>query len=265
MRVAWRRAVGVRVQLPSAADRWGGVGRGVDNAVAVVPVVRQHRPDVLRVRMGNPAVRSRLLRHLRGCLPDGTEHVAAPNLAMDAVPPDVRRRLDQAARRSVLARSHLLELLLRDPADAQPAELVFPLDASRCSHSGCGGQSPRRSDRAVRVFRAAAVRLDCRHHHRALPGRAHRLRQPVVAQLAHGRALYSARQRQVAGVAAGSSADRSLHGACIPEDALRGGRRCRAAQHLAGDEHVVLGAVDECQFRATSPGEHVRRIRQHHA
>ena len=42
-----------------------------------------------------------------GAEPRGAEHVADLDLAMDAVPPDVRRRPDQAARRLVLARSHV--------------------------------------------------------------------------------------------------------------------------------------------------------------
>ena len=118
------------------------------------------------------------------------------NLAMDAVPPDVRRRPDQAARRCVLARSHVPELLLRNPADAEPAELVFPLDAAEHPHRRRGIQSLRRSDRAVCLFRAAAVRD---RSPASSPSSSRALlivsRQSVVAQLAHGRALHSAHQR----------------------------------------------------------------------
>ena len=46
--------------------------------------------------------------------------------AVAAVPPRVRRRADQAARRPVLARPDLPVLPPRDPADARPAQLVVP-------------------------------------------------------------------------------------------------------------------------------------------
>ena len=47
-----------------------------------------------------------------------------------AVPGGVRRGADQAPRRSVLARPHLPGLPPRDPADAEPAQLVLPSAAA---------------------------------------------------------------------------------------------------------------------------------------
>ena len=58
-------------------------------------------------------------------------------------------------------------------------------------------------DRAVRVLRAAAVRVDRRPRHDPVPGRADRVRQPVVAELADGGAVHPADQRSMAVVAAG--------------------------------------------------------------
>jgi hypothetical protein len=45
-----------RAQFVPAAHVPLGGGRGLGAAVAAVPVLRQHRPDILRIRMGNPAV-----------------------------------------------------------------------------------------------------------------------------------------------------------------------------------------------------------------
>ena len=77
-------------------------------------------------------------------------------------------------------------------------------------HAGRRRVQPlRRTRRAVRVLRAAAVRLDRRHHHDPVSGRADRVRQSLVAELADDRALHSADQRPVARVAAGASAGRT--------------------------------------------------------
>ena len=51
----------------------------------------------------------------------------------------------------------------------------------------------------------------------------------------------------------------------VSDDALRGGRRCGVAEHRARDEHAVAAPDDERQLRAAASGEHVRRVRQHHA
>ena len=83
-------------------------------------------------------------------------HLALP---LAGVSRDVRRRIDQAARRSLLARSHLPQLLLRNPAHAESAELVFSLRARMDTHRRRGLQSFLRADRSVRLFPAAADQL----------------------------------------------------------------------------------------------------------
>ncbi len=65
-----------------------------------------------------------------------------------------RRRAHQAARRSVLARSHVPRLPLRDPAGAEPAQLVAPRRAARVPHGRHRVQPRRRARRAL----AAAAR-----------------------------------------------------------------------------------------------------------
>jgi Lipase maturation factor len=88
-------------------------------------------------------------------------------------------------RGSVLARPYLPELSLRDAADAESAELVFPY------RSGVGEQGRRAvqsffgADRAVLLFPAAALCGDCGSGHDPVSVVHHRERQSVVAELAH--------------------------------------------------------------------------------
>ena len=52
----------------------------------------------------------------------------------------------------------------------------------------------------------------------------------------------------------------------IRSTVLRGHAQCRGiAEHRARHEHAVAGADDERQLQSAAPGEHVRRVRQHHA
>src|SRR5581483_12460376 len=97
--------------------------------------------------------------------PDGAS--ANSNLAFSLafVPHHVRRRIDQAARRSLLARSHVPELLLRDPAHAQSAELVFSLGSAVGEQGRRVVQSLLRIDSAVRLLPAATDCRNGRSHH----------------------------------------------------------------------------------------------------
>ena len=106
-------------------------------AVGAVPVDRQRRADLLRLRLGVAAAGGRLPgdlpRQRTGRRPRSWCCWPA---SLAAVPGRVRRRADQAARRSVLARPDLPGLPPRDPADARPAELVLPPPArGRCTGS----------------------------------------------------------------------------------------------------------------------------------
>src|SRR5436190_7930485 len=76
----------VRAQLASAADGWRGIGCGVGGALDAVSLVRQRRPDVLQLWMGDAAVRGWFCHHLRRRESHGTKHVAHLDLEMDIVP-----------------------------------------------------------------------------------------------------------------------------------------------------------------------------------
>src|SRR5579884_2713184 len=89
-------------------------------------VVGKRGPDLLRLWLGDDAVRdrfsgdlSRLIRHAPASGRDVADH-------MGAFPHHVRRRHDQDALRPVLARFDLSLLPLRDAAIAKPVELVSP-------------------------------------------------------------------------------------------------------------------------------------------
>ena len=97
----------------------------------------------------------------------GSAAVAPPLLVLllyplARVPGGVRGRPDQAPRRSLLARPHVHGLPPRDPADAEPAELVLPQAPapaapgrrrsatswrSSCCRSGCSCRSRSRRSR----------------------------------------------------------------------------------------------------------------------
>ena len=128
-------------------------------------------------------------------------------------------------------------------------------------------QSHRRTDRAVRVFRAAAVR-------RRSPASSRSLFQGVLIvsgnlswlnwlTLVLCIPLISDRWLGWLPVrSAGGSLDRCRR--------IRSRLSCVArgrgvAQHRARHEHAVAAPDDERQLRAAASGEHVRRVRQHHA
>src|SRR6266545_7521072 len=175
-----RRAEPVPLPLLGPAARHGGVGRrgpggerghraaagrpavGVDarvvRALGALPVDRQRGPDLLLVRLGIAAVRGRSA----GGLPRRRAHGAADSRgvpdALAAVPAGVRRRAHQVARRPLLARPHVPPLPPRDPAEAEPAELVLPPPAG-AGAQGRGARQPRRAARrAVLLVHAAADR-----------------------------------------------------------------------------------------------------------
>ena len=151
-RLARRRALARRAHRRSAA-RWRVLAAAAVWAALwrALSLVRQRRPDVLRLRLGDRCCcEVGFFTIFAGASRTAPNMLADLDLAMDAVPPDVRRRPDQAARRCVLARSDVPGLLLRNAADAQPAELVFPLAAARRPRGGVVVQPLRRADRAVR-------------------------------------------------------------------------------------------------------------------
>src|SRR5436309_594661 len=86
-------------------------------------------------------------RRIIGCRVSDDHVMDGP---LDRVPRNVRRGTDQAPRRPLLARLHLPRLPLRNPADAQSAQLVPALGTALDPQLRRGLQSFRRADRAVR-------------------------------------------------------------------------------------------------------------------
>ena len=187
---------------------------GVGHALGHLSFLRECGPDLLRLRLGINAARSRLPRDFSGQQP----HRAArhPDLApaLDGVPRDVRRRPHQAARRPLLAQPHLSRLPLRDPAHAESAELVFPLDAR------LDASRRRLFNHFVELvvpfglFPAAADRHHRRRVHHRLPVAADPQRQSFVPELAHHRA--------------GDSHARRPHPVRAPADSRSGAPACAA-------------------------------------
>ena len=150
-------AGGALTGLASRAGSWATAAVWA-LALAALPLVRQRRPDLLRLRLGNAPARDGVPRDLSRRAHDGTgrrDHLA---VALAAVPADVRRGAHQVARRSVLARPHVSRLLLRDAADAEPADVVLPLAARVRPPRRRGDQPRRRARRSVPLLRAAADR-----------------------------------------------------------------------------------------------------------
>ena len=130
---------------------------------ALYTVDRQRRAALVRLRLGDPAARDRLPRHLP--LPAARRpSVSAPRAAargdlavsLAHLSHHARRGADQAARRPVLARPDLPRLPLRDAADPESAELVAPLSARTgfTSSARSGTTSSSSSCRGSRSGRA---------------------------------------------------------------------------------------------------------------
>src|SRR5262249_6207724 len=109
-----------------------------------------------------------------GDFPGQREHAAAnANCvagAVAAVPPGVRCRPDQNPPRPVLARPDVPVLPPRDPADAEPAELVFSPPAEMDAPHGGAWQSHRPAGGRVGVFPATANRRYRGADHDRAPG-----------------------------------------------------------------------------------------------
>ncbi len=117
------RALGSGVDGPDQPRRQRSDGRGVGAPLAALPLVRQRRPDLLRLRLGNATPRDGVPRDLSGRAHHGTECRDLLVIAMAALPAAVRRGAHQVARRSVLAGSDVSRVLLRDAADAESADV----------------------------------------------------------------------------------------------------------------------------------------------
>src|SRR5206468_2235789 len=149
-------------------------------ALAALSLVRPRRPDLLRIRVGDPAAGDGIPGHLPRAHPAGRAFRAAHAplahrdraAALADLPRDAGRRPHQAARGPVLARPHLHGLPLRDAADPEPALLVPPPPAALVPPPG-GRLQPRGGvDRALLRLRAPAGAARGGGVHRGLPGAA---------------------------------------------------------------------------------------------
>ena len=155
----------------------------------------------------------------------GAEHVADLDLAVDAVPPDVRRRPDQAARRLVLARSDVPDYYFETQPMPNPLSWYFHWMPHGVHAAGVVVNHVVEVIVPFAYFAPQPFASIAGHRHDPVSARADRVGQPVVAELADARAVRSARQRSLAGVAAGSSAGRSVGRARVSRRDVRRGRR----------------------------------------
>ena len=164
---AWAGVVLSLVALTGVAQRAGAPGRRVWAALWVLYLSFVNVGQTF-YGFGWESLlrRDRVLHDLRGRKLHAAARAADLDLSLDAVPADVRRRTDQAARRCVLARSDVPRLLLRNAADAESAQLVPPPPAAVDPPRRRRLQPLRRADRAVRVLPAAAL---CRHRRSRSP------------------------------------------------------------------------------------------------
>src|SRR5207245_8305603 len=151
--------------------------------VGAVPVDRQRRPGVLRLRLGDAAPRGWISRHLSRCGPDRAGLAADPSLPLAGISSRVWRGPDQAARRPVLAKPDVPLLPPRDPAHAQPAELVLSSLAETTAPHGGAGQFLCAAGGAVLLVHSVACDIDCGCADHPHPGVAGAERQFLVAEL----------------------------------------------------------------------------------
>src|SRR5439155_18183686 len=121
-----------------------------------VHVDRPHRPDLVRLRLGNPAARDwipldlSLSAHRRPSLskipPAAPGHLA---FSLARISDHGGRRPDQNARRHMLARSHLSLLSLRNPAHPEPDQPLPAFRADVVPQGGDGLEPFRRIGRAL--------------------------------------------------------------------------------------------------------------------
>ena len=94
-----------------------------------------------------------------------------------------RRRPDQTARRSMLARSHLPLLSLRNAADPEPDQPLSAFRAALVPQIRNGLEPFHRTDRALVFLRSAACATCCRRLARQFSNLSHHQRQSFVSEL----------------------------------------------------------------------------------
>src|SRR5262249_13163671 len=97
----------------------------------------------------------------------------------------VRRRLDQIARRPLLARSHLSLLPLRDAADPKSHQPLSAFCPALVPQIRSDLESLRGADRALVFFRSPNRAPRCGRAAGHIPDFSHHQRQSFVSQLSH--------------------------------------------------------------------------------
>ena len=262
-----RRVGAARARAPPARPRLAADGR-VPRPLRPLPLDRARRADVLRIRLGDAALRGRLHRRLprQRRLPAAAPHRARGALAR--LPPRVRRRPDQAARRPRLAEPDRALLPPRDAADAEPAEphgtsragLVAPPRGRRQPH--------RAADRADPAVPAPADRLHRGRRDDPHAGLADRDRQLRVAEPAHDRARLRRprRPRRARGAPVRPRRPAPLRrpAAVLGRADHAGGGRAPRARLPARAQPALQPSADERRLQPLVPRQRVRRVRQRH-
>lgn len=220
-----------------------------------VSVDRERRPDLVLLRLGVPAPGGRLPRRLPGQRRGRPADRGALPAALDPLPPRVRGRSDQNARRRLLAEADLPRLPPRDPADAGPAELVLPPSPEALPPGGGGGQPLHPARRPRPPLRPSAHR-DGRgvpdDRHPAVAGPVGQLR---LAELDHDRS-------RAVGRGLRSDAGTVCCSALVRDRGPGRRRRTGRPQLPSGPQSGLPPPGHEPLLRPAPPRKHLRGVRQ---
>ena len=164
-----------------------GPGAGLAPPLGALSLDRQRGAALLLVRLGESPARGGIPRRLPGQRPDAPAPADSPPLPLARRAGGARRGADQAAGRSLLAGPHLSRLPPRDPADAEPAQLVRPSAAPLVPPTRGPRQLCRAARRAGGALPAAAGGGHRRPDDGRHPGVSHAERQLRLSESRHPR------------------------------------------------------------------------------
>ena len=235
-------------------------------AVGAVPLDRERRSGVLRLRLGDAPARGRVPGHLPRPLAGARTGTRGPAVAMGAVPRRVRSGAHQAPRRPVLAPAHVPGLPSRDTTAAQPRELVRPPPPARVPPPRDRRQPRHAAHRALGVVRAPTGGLDRRSDHPGDAGVARRERQLRLAQRPdHDAGALGLRRRGARARHGPRAGGRGPAPARTRPGRLRRDRPGDRPERPPRPQPAVARSAHERQLRSPAPRQHLRCLRQRHA
>src|SRR6266487_256997 len=178
-------------------------GRSHDS-LGDVHVDRPRRPNLVRLRLGNPAAGNRVFVDLSlpvarwppvSEMPAAVARYLAFSLARFSH--HDRRRLDQTARRPMLGRSHLPLLSLRNPANSESDQSLFAFRSALVSQIRDRLESLYRTGRAVVLVWSAHRAAYCGRLARQFSTCSDHQRQPLVSELCHHHSVSCLPRRHV--------------------------------------------------------------------